>query len=389
MILMPGNDFPPAMATQTPPTDARTLRATFDAVEPLTVGVEEELMLLDPATFDLAPVGPAVLERLGGDPRFKLELPAAQMEIVLPPARSVSELAPQLAAARRDLAAAAEGLALLGGAGLHPFAPVEGVLNEGERYERIEHEYGPVARRQLVFAFQVHVAVGGADRTLAVYNALRAHLPDLAALAANAPFHGGRDTGLASFRPIIADMLPRQGMPPPIASWEAWADDLRWGARAGCLPEAGQWWFELRPHPAYGTLELRVPDTQATVADAAAIAAVAHALVAWLAADAPEGSVPPGAPSWRIEENRWVAARHGLDGSFADLSDGETISVRERLHALLDELEPVAAGLGAAEQLAHAREMVVANGADRMRAAAPGNPRGAAAWLARRFLEGC
>src|SRR6476646_5697823 len=110
------------VATRTRRLDADTLRSTFDAVEPLTVGVEEELMLLDPETLDLAPVAPQVLERLGGDGRFKLELPAGQLEIALPPARSVAELAPQLAAARRDAAAAAEGLALLAGAGLHPFA---------------------------------------------------------------------------------------------------------------------------------------------------------------------------------------------------------------------------------------------------------------------------
>src|SRR5437764_8856464 len=139
------------MATQTPPTDARALRATFDAVEPLTVGIEEELMLLDPATLDLAPVAPQVLERLSGDPRFKLELPAAQLEIALAPARSVTELAPQLAAARRAAAAAADGIALLAGAGLHPFAAAEGMLNRGERYDRIEREYGTVARRQQVY----------------------------------------------------------------------------------------------------------------------------------------------------------------------------------------------------------------------------------------------
>src|SRR2546423_875950 len=103
------------MATQTPPIDATTLRATFDAVEPLTVGIEEELMLLDPETLEPAPVAPELLDRLGGDPRFKLELPAAQLEIALAPARSVAELAPQLAAARRDAAAAADGIALLGG----------------------------------------------------------------------------------------------------------------------------------------------------------------------------------------------------------------------------------------------------------------------------------
>jgi glutamate---cysteine ligase / carboxylate-amine ligase len=376
--------IPTVMATQTPPIDARTLRATFDAVEPLTVGIEEELMLLDPRTLDLAPVAPQLLDRLGGDPRFKLELPAAQLEIVLAPARSVAELAPQLAAARRDAASAAEGLALPAGAGLHPFAAAEGELNLGDRYDRIAHEYGAVARRQLVFAFQVHVAVGGADRTLAVYNALRAHLPELAALAANAPFYEGRDTGFASFRPIVAGMLPRQGMPPAITSWEAWTQELGWGARSGRVPAPSQWWFELRPHPAFGTLELRVPDTQATVAQAAAVAAVAHALVARLVEHPRDG-----VPSWRIEENRWVAARHGLDGTFADLLTGEPLPVRERLHALLDELEPFADALGAADQLAGARSLAQANGAARVRAAAPDEPRGAARWLSDRFLDGC
>jgi len=372
------------MATQTPPIDSSALRAIFDGAEPLTIGVEEELMLLDPATLDLAPVAPQVIDRLAGDERFKLELPAAQVEIVLPPARSVAELAPQLATARRELAGAASGLALLGGAGLHPFAPVEGVLNTGGRYEALQREYGAVARRQLVFAFQVHVAVGGADRTLAVYNALRSQLPEIAALAANAPFHAGRDTGFASFRPIIADMLPRQGMPPRIASWEAWAEDLSWGARAGRIPSPSQWWFELRPHPAFGTLELRVPDTQATVADAMAIAAVAQALVARLIEHPRDG-----VPSWRIEENRWVAARHGLDGEFAELLTGDRLGVRERLTALLDELEPYAASLGSAQQFAHGRSLVEANGAVRLRAAASGDPRGAARWLADRFLDGC
>src|SRR3954453_5932423 len=110
------------MSTQPPRIDARPLRATFDSVEPLTVGIEEELMLLDPETLDLAPVAAHVLDRLGGDPRFRLELPAAPLEIALPPERSVADLAPSLAAARVEAAAAADGIALLAGAGLHPFA---------------------------------------------------------------------------------------------------------------------------------------------------------------------------------------------------------------------------------------------------------------------------
>ena len=140
-----------------------------------------------------------------------------------------------------------------------------------------------MARRQLVCALQVHVAVGGADRTLAVYNALREHLPELAALAANAPFHAGADTGLASIRPKISEGLPRQGIPPAFASWDELAAELRWGTTAGALPELALWWWELRPHLSHGTLELRVPDAQTTVAEAAAVAAVAHALVVRLA----------------------------------------------------------------------------------------------------------
>jgi carboxylate-amine ligase len=373
------------MATQTPPLDGAALRAAFDAVEPLTVGIEEELMLLDPGTLDLAPVAGEVLARVEGDPRFKLEFPAAQLELVTEPARSVADLAGQLAAARRDAAAAVDGIARLAGAALHPFAAPEGVLNGGERYAAMEREYGPIARRQLVFALQVHVAVGGADRTLAVYNALRAHLPELAALAANGPYYCGRDTGMASFRPTLADMLPRQGMPPPIPSWDAWADDLRWGAQAGRLPEPGQWWFELRPHPRFGTLELRVPDAQTTVAEAVAVAAVAHALVAQLAERAEGGDL---VPSWRIEENRWIAARHGVEGRFADLRTGEATPVRERLLALIDELEPYAVRLGSEQHLAVAREMVARNGALRMREAAPGDAHAATAWLADRFLDG-
>jgi carboxylate-amine ligase len=259
-------------------TAAADLRARFDEPAPLTVGLEEEVMVLDAQTLDLAPRA-AELIAAAADERLKPELPAAQVEVATPPCASVTEAAAELAEGRRALAAAADGLGLrLAGAGAHPFAATEGELTPGGRYDAIAAEYGVVARRQLVYALQVHVAVRPADRALAVYNALRAHLPELAALAANAPFHGGADTGLASIRPTIGEQLPRQGVAPPLASWEAYGEALRW------VGDPGAWWWELRPHPRFGTLEIRVPDTQATVADALAVATVAHGLVAWLAA---------------------------------------------------------------------------------------------------------
>jgi glutamate---cysteine ligase / carboxylate-amine ligase len=360
------------------------LRAAFDAPEPLTVGAEEELMLLDPESLDLTPRAPAVLDALGGDARFKLELPASQLEIVTDAARHAGEVGRQLAASRRRLAEAAEGIARPAAAGLHPFAAPEGELNQGERYDRTRRLHGPVARRQLVCALQVHVAVGGAERTLAVHNALRSHLPELAALAANAPFYEGRDTGMASARPKVAELLPRQGVPPILPSWEAFGDALAWGAAAGVMETPASWWWELRPNPAFGTLEVRVPDAQITVAEAAAVVAVVHALVARLAERHDAGDLPPPAPSWRIEENRWAACHRGVDGELADLTTGQRVPARERLRILLAELEPVAESQGAGAELARAGRLIEAGGAAAQRAAAA---EGGTAAVARRLAE--
>jgi carboxylate-amine ligase len=305
---------------------AHELRASFDAHESWTVGLEEELMLLDPATLDLAPHVREVVAELG-DPRLKIEMPAAQLEIVTAPHASVADAAAELAAVRRRVHDALEGRFRIAGAGAHPFASGVGPLNPGERYAAIEAEYAGVARRQLVFGLHVHVAVPGADRALAVYNALRAHLPDLAALAACAPFYEGRDSGLASVRSRVSGLLPRQGVPPALESFDAYADALRWAG----FDDPRRWWWELRLHPVFGTVEVRVPDTQATVADTAAVADVAVALVRKLADRHDAGELGPVAESWRIDHNRWAACRHGLDAVMTDPLTGERERADDRL----------------------------------------------------------
>jgi carboxylate-amine ligase len=373
--------------THEPPTATR-LRRAFDDAGGFTIGLEEELMLLDPVSLDLAPRAAEMLELTAGDPRFKLELPASQLEIVLPPQPTVTAAARELASARAELAAALAGEVRLATAGLHPTAAPEGELSRGPRYDRTAAEFGVLARRQLVFALQVHVAVGGADRSLAVYNGLRSRLPELAALAANAPFHAGRDTGMASARPAVARALPRQGVPPAFESWDDYARALRWGAAAGAVPEPGTWWWELRPHPLFGTLELRVADAQTTVAEAAAVVAVAVALVRSLADRHDAGERLPAVPRWRIEENAWSAARRGLDAELADLETGTPEPARELLRALLEEVAPAAAALGCEAELALAAELVEENGAMRQRAVAAAEGLDAVpAWLAGRWLE--
>jgi carboxylate-amine ligase len=361
----------------------------FDAAQPLTVGLEEEIMLLEPQTLELLESAPAVLERLPADGRFKLEMPASQLELLTAPHSDVPAAIADLRSARRALLDGLDGLARAAAAAVHPFSHGRGALNSGARYAHTAAEYGPVARRQLVCALQVHVAVGGAERTLAVYNRLREQLPLLAAVAANGPLYEGRDTGLASVRPKICELLPRQGVPPPLAGWDELERELRWGAVAGTVPKPSSWWWELRPHLGFGTLELRVPDAQTTLADAAAIAALAQALVAWLAERHDDGEEYEPVPTWRIEENRWAACRHGVEGAFADPRTGESRPARERLHSLIDTLEPFAERLGAAPALEYARGLVERNGALRQRAVArESGPRGVAEWLVRRFADG-
>jgi carboxylate-amine ligase len=352
------------------------LRERFDAPDELGIGIEEELFLLDPETLDLRPNAREVLERVDGDPRFKLELPASQLEIVTPPCPDVASAVASLAQARRDLAAAAAPCGPLMTAGAHPFTAELGVLTDDPRYVRTLDEYGERARRQLVAGLHLHVSLGGADRTLAVYNAMRSFLPELAAVAANAPFHAGRDTGLASIRPTIAVYLQRQGVPPYIPSWEWFAEALSWGEASDTVPDARRWWFELRLHPTYGTLELRVPDAQSSVDDVHGVAAFAHGLIHWLAARFDAREPLPVADAWRIDENRWAAMRTGVEGTLADLVTGERMNTRELLLSRLDVLP----------DCVHTRALIASNGAVRTRAiAADAGVRGVAEWLVSRY----
>jgi glutamate---cysteine ligase / carboxylate-amine ligase len=341
---------------------ADELRAAFDRHDAPTVGLEEELMLLDPDTLDLAPRATEVIAALDGDPRFKLEMPAAQLEIVTGVHGSVGEAVAELAAARQVVGARFR----VAGAGVHPFASGLGPLNRGERYEAIGAEYASVANRQLVFGLHVHVAIPGADRALAAYNALRSYLPDLAALAANAPFYEGRDSGLASVRSRISGLLPRQGIPPALESFEAYAAALRWCA----FEDPRQWWWELRLHPIFGTVEIRVPDTQSTVADTAAVAEVAVALVMRLA-DEPA----PAAESWRIDQNRWAACRHGLDAVMTDPLTGERETAFDRLARVLGGEPPRLDGAARHRAVAaeHGLRGLVATLADDFEARQPGS----------------
>ncbi|MEX2553135.1 MAG: glutamate-cysteine ligase family protein, partial [Actinomycetota bacterium] len=227
------------------PITGASLAGLFDRNRPFAVGLEEEIMVLDPATLDLLPIATELLESSGLDERFKTELPASQVEIATHAAPTFEALTSELLQARRSLAEQVGRKARLAVAGVHPFSEPTGVLTAGDRYRPTLTEYGPVAKRQLVCGLHIHLGLTGSHRVLGVYNQMRNHLPDIAALAANAPIFGGRDTAMASVRPQISGLLPRQGVPPPLPSWQWYAEELGWGRRSGRLSKPGDWWWEM------------------------------------------------------------------------------------------------------------------------------------------------
>jgi len=343
------------------------MRELFDSRSTFTVGLEEELMLLDPETLDLSPSATIALGRLAEDERFKPELRVSQLEIATPVSGNAVGAALHLAEARLALVERLRGDVLIASSGTHPFSSRWGDVTAGERYRGIAEEHAWAARGNLPCGLHVHVAVPGSERALVVYNAARSFLPELMALAANSPFAEGEDTGLASARSQLALAQHRSGVPPSFESWEAFVDFVEWGRRGGLFPDAGHLWWDLRPHARFGTLEIRGADAQTRVEDAAAIAAVCQCLVVWLSERHDEGARLPVHATGRIAENAWRAARYGTRGTMADLDTGASEGTSLRIARLLGALEPSAERLGLSWALLTARSLLAGNGAERQR----------------------
>jgi glutamate---cysteine ligase / carboxylate-amine ligase len=378
-----GSDAPPEWPRAAAQT-AADIRAVFDAASELTVGVEEELTLVDPQTLAQAPAVDRVLELAAGDPRYVRELKNTQIELVTPVAGNALAAALLVARARSEFADRLAGELDAIASGTYPGSGTSGEVVAGKRYEQIADEYVSAAAQSLPCGQHVHVAVPGADRALAVYNAARSFLPELGALAANSPFLDGEDTGLASSRRSLNDAFHRTGVPPAFASWDEFAAYVAWGREGGLFPDATHFWWELRPHVGFGTLEFRVADTQTRLEDSFAVAACCQALVAWLAERYDSGEPLPSHETFRVEENAWRAMRYGVRGWMVDLETGEPTPARDHITALLDAIAPSARRLGVEAGVLTARALLVDNGAERQRAvAAVHGVDGLIRWLAR------
>ena len=345
------------------------MQTRFGASAPYTVGVEEELQLVDPASLELVPVIEEVLAARDAaglrEDSVASELSASCVEVRTPAYATVAELATGLPALRGRVRNLAEGCgARLSAAGSHPFseATAQRITYE-ERYRNVDKEMGWPARMQAIYGLHVHVAVPDEEIAILAVAALSRHVPLFVALSANSPFWAGADTRLASVRTEVFGLVPRTGLPPAFRAWEEFEGYVNALVASGGIPDYTLCWWDARPHPRLGTVELRAPDVQTDSTRTASLAALTQCLVA--TAD----EHPPENPLFTAE-NKWRATRHGLDASFHDFVSGRSSKARDSARALVERLRPVAQDLGCENELDGISEMAAGGtGADRQRAA--------------------
>jgi len=330
------------------------IERNFGATDPLTLGVEEELMLVDAATLGQVPAVKDLLADAGAVElagTLKTELFASVVELNTPVCASIGDVEATLGALRRgagDLAAR-RGLRLMA-AGTHPLdVPEQQAIVDEPRYEEMVATVGATARRQGVQGLHVHVALPTAESCLHVLEEILPWLPLLLALSANSPYLGGNETGLASNRAEVLAQLPRSGAPPAFASFAEWEQLVERFRRLGVAAEYTAIWWDVRPHPRFGTIEVRMVDQPTAVEVTLAFVALLQAMCATALESEPR-PVPPWSRSL-YQQNRWAASLHGPRAELAHPDGDRVASVPALLSELLERVSPAAARLGAERHL--------------------------------------
>ncbi len=340
------------------------LEHRFGAGTPFSLGVEEELFLVDPVTGRLINSSAGVIAALGETQgKVERELHACQVELISEVLSSAAEVAPVLRGLRGAVLGTGAGIL---SAGTHPTAEAaEAEITDKERYEGIRDLLGDAALTP-VSGLHVHVGMPDPETAIRVFNGLRGHMPLLQALSANSAFRYGRDTGLASAREMTLRAWPRSDVPRAFTDFADFAAASAALAHAAGVPDYTYFWWKLRPHPRLGTVEIRALDAQTEVEDVAALAALVHCLVRHLAESAPAAGLAPEI----LQESIFRATRSGTRAELID-SDGEHRPVAAILSRVLDEVGGYADELGCVSQLADLQRLMAdGGGAGRQRAIA-------------------
>ena len=345
----------------------------FGDSPPFTLGVEEEYMLLDPQTFDLVQHVDTVLTAVENGEfteRIGPELMQSVVEISTPVCRTAADVDAELRRLRSYVTEIARGQDLrVGSAGTHPFSLFERQrITARDRYRNLVDQLQYVARRELIFGLHIHVAVDDPEKAIHVTSALLMHLSELLALSANSPFWRGEATGLSSSRQMVFAAFPRSGPPPRFRDYADYAEVVGQLEKTGCIADYTHIWWDIRLHPRFGTIEVRVMDAVTRVEDTTALAAYVQGLVKFYSDRYEAGNELPSYHRILTTENKWLAARYGLEAPVMDLVTGRRnrVPVAQLVRRALREIEPHARELGSERELEGIRDILDrGNGADR------------------------
>jgi glutamate---cysteine ligase / carboxylate-amine ligase len=367
--------FPATITGKSFAPGGSVLDHAFGKSEPYTLGVEEEYMLLDGQSFDLVQHIDTVLNAISGhelETQINAELMQSVLEIATPVCRTPTDVDRELRKLRAYVAAiAAKDKLRVGSAGTHPFSLFERQrITARDRYRHLVDQLQYVARRELIFGLHIHVAVDDPEKAIQVVNGLLGHLSSLLALSASSPFWRGEPTGLSSSRQMVFAAFPRSGPPPRFRDYADYAEVVGQLEKTGCIADYTHIWWDIRLHPRLGTIEIRVCDAVTRVEDAVALAAFCQALVKHYSERYEAGQEIPSYHRILTTENKWLAARYGLEAPVMDLATGRRnrVPVAQLVRRTLRDIEPHARELGSERELEGIRDILSrGNGADRQR----------------------
>ena len=329
----------------------------FNPSKEPTVGVEVESQIVDKSTGDLVNIAENIVNGYGNEERVKHELYLSTVEVTSSPALDTNNTYSELSSIFKDiLQLANKNNAGLIATGTHPFALYEDqvITNVNPRYEEFANKYGWAVRRLLTFGMHVHVGMDSKEKAVAVHDEIRKYLPLVLALSACSPFWRGKDTELYCSRLSVFQGLPNTGLPEPYYEWREYEQSLQTLVEADII-KAGvgyrQIWKDVRIHPAYGTIEVRIADSMPSLIDTVAVATFVQSLAIYIGNKWEDGNLPSPTPNWLIERNRWAAIKEGLNANFIIDLEGRTKPIKEVIKDLTKEIKPIAESLGSLNRL--------------------------------------
>jgi carboxylate-amine ligase len=325
-----------------------------------TLGVEVELQLIDPETRQLVNRAPELLEAFGDPIHCKPELLQCMIELNTDVCTDVAHVRRDLGARLKALQVTLDELGLaVSGTATHPCANWKALkITDDQRYLDLVENMQWVARQCVIFGLHVHVGVPDGEKAIAVATSLSAYLPFLLGLSASSPYWLGDDTGLASVRVKIFEALPTAGLPHLMTNWNEFVRYMRTLINAGAISSIREVWWDVRPHLAFGTIEVRICDGVNTLSEIVSLVAMIQALVVWLGERYDAGDVLPTLKDWTLRENKWRACRYGTDARLIVTEKGGQKSLAQKVEEMIEELGPTAMRLGSLSELERVRALL-------------------------------